>query len=89
MTVWFAREGDVLWLRTDAKTDWYRNLVERPEATAIVDERAIPVRYEPSADVETDLRRLVPMWRAKYGPMWVQDWFVETGRVPLRLRLMP
>ena len=87
VTVWFARDGDALWLRTDGETDWHRNLVAEPNARVVIDGREMRVRYEPSRDRDADLRRLVERWRAKYGPMWVQDWFVETGRVPVRLRL--
>jgi len=78
----------MLWLRTDERTDWYLNLVAHPDARVIVAGRELPVRYAPSEDVNADLQRLVPLWREKYGPMWVQDWFVESGRVPVRLRLI-
>ena len=85
--MWFARDGDLLWLRTDGDTDWLRNLRAHPDAAVEMDSAQFDVRYEPSADIDADLRRLVTLWRAKYGPMWVQDWFVESGRVPVRLRL--
>lgn len=85
--VWFAREDDALWLRTDAKADWYLNVVAHPECVVVVGDREVVARYEPSADVDADLKRIVELWRAKYGAMWVQDWFVETGRVPVRLVL--
>lgn len=86
--LWFAREGDRLWLRTDGATDWHRNLVAHAECRVILDGREVAARYEPSADVDADLKRLVELWRAKYGAMWVQDWYVERGRVPVKLRLL-
>ena len=87
MTVWFARDGDLLWLRTDGATDWHRNLVAAPDARVEIDGEVLAARYEPSVDRDSDLRRLVALWRAKYGPMWVQDWYFERGREPVRLRI--
>jgi hypothetical protein len=45
------------------------------------------VRYEPSADRDEDLRRAVALLREKYGSEWVADWYLDTGRIPVRLRL--
>lgn len=53
----------------------------------ILGDRAVEARYEPSTDPLGDIRRLVELWRAKYGAEWVQDWYVEKGRVPVKLRL--
>jgi deazaflavin-dependent oxidoreductase (nitroreductase family) len=89
VTVWFARDDDTLWLRTDGETDWHRNLRSDPRARVIIDGRELAARYEPSADRDADLKRLVELWRAKYGPMWVQDWYFERGREPVKLRLSP
>ena len=85
--MWFARDRDTLWLRTDGATDWHRNLVANPDARVMIDAQESAVRYEPSIDRDADLRRLVALWRAKYGAMWVQDWFVERGREPVKLRV--
>jgi hypothetical protein len=87
VTVWFAREGDTLWLRTDGATDWHRNLVASGEARVVLDGAEFHARYEPSTDRDAELRRLVELWRAKYGPMWVQDWYFERGRQPVKLRI--
>ena len=43
--------------------------------------------YERSTDPEADLRRTVELMREKYGGDWVADWYVDRGRVPVRLRL--
>lgn len=101
--LWFAREGDLLWLRTDeshrpdrpsagrrmvrATPDWYRNLKAAGRARVLIggDEREAALESDEATD--DDRRHLVTLWRAKYGPEWVQDWYVETGRVPVRLRL--
>lgn len=86
--MWFAREGDVLWLRADDNTPgWLLNLEAEPRCRVVLDGREVDAVYEPSAAPEADLRRLVELWRAKYGAEWVQDWYVEKGRVPVRLRL--
>ena len=47
----------------------------------------VPARYEPVTDRETALRHVVELWSAKYGAGWVQPWYVETGREPVRLVL--
>jgi hypothetical protein len=86
--VWFAYDGESLWLRTDRHADWLRNLDRDPRATVRVGAREIAVRREPVADEQTALRALIELWRAKYGQEWVADWYVERGRVPVRLRLV-
>jgi hypothetical protein len=86
--LWFAREDDVLWLRADERRpDWLLNLAADPRCRVILGGSEIDARYEPSSDADADLRRLVELWRAKYGPEWVQDWYVEKGRLPVRLRI--
>ncbi len=99
---WFAREGDVLWLRADERVpegggwisrragrrpDWLLNLEADPRCRVVIGDREVDALYEPSADPAADLRRLIELWRAKYGAEWVQDWYVERGRVPVKLRL--
>lgn len=86
--VWFAHENGVLWLRTDERApDWLRNLQADPRCVVKIGERELTARYEPVEDRESALRHLVMLWRAKYGPDWVQDWYVEKGREPVRLRI--
>ena len=87
VAVWFAHDGDLLWLRTDGATDWHRNLVAAPDCRVVIAGAEWRARYEPSTDRDADLRRMVELWRAKYGAMWVQDWYFEHGRVPVKLRL--
>lgn len=93
MLLWFAHEDGVLFLRTDTpdaprRVDWYRNLRREPDCRVVVGGHELAARYESSDDREADLRHVVELWRAKYGAMWVQDWFVERGRLPVKLRLV-
>lgn len=67
--------------------DWLRNLEERPAALLRVAGREVRVRYERSAATDADLRRAVDLMRAKYGADWVEDWYVDRGRVPVKLRV--
>jgi len=85
--LWFARDGDILWLRTDGATDWHRNLVADPNARVVIEGHQFAGRHQPSVDRDADLKRLVELWRGKYGPMWVQDWYFERGREPVKLLL--
>ena len=85
---WFAYDGDSLWLRTDRDADWFRNLEREPRAHVSVGGHELGVRREPVADEVAALRQLIERWRAKYGQEWVADWYVERGRVPVRLRLL-
>lgn len=86
--VWFAHEDGVLWLRADERRpDWLRNLRAHPDCSVRISSHELAARYEPVADRDAALRRLVPLWRAKYGPDWVQDWYVERGREPVLLRI--
>jgi F420H(2)-dependent quinone reductase len=72
---------------SDRTTDWLRNLEHDPEARIRIADAEIPARYEPSADPAADLRRAVELLRQKYGAEWVADWYLEMGRIPVRLRL--
>jgi hypothetical protein len=89
--LWFAYDDGLLWLRTDrgrrGEPDWYRNLLREPRCRAVVAGQELPATMEPPASGESELRRLVELWRAKYGAMWVQDWYVDLGRIPVKLRL--
>jgi hypothetical protein len=105
--VWYARDGDLLWLRADERRppdsdeagwlrrrpgrrpDWYLNLQAEPRCRVILDDEEHEARLEPSSTPDLDLRRLVELWREKYGPEWVQDWYVEKGRVPVKVRVLP
>ncbi|MEK7863489.1 MAG: nitroreductase/quinone reductase family protein [Chloroflexota bacterium] len=88
VTLWFAYEEGGLWLRTDPDTDWYRNLLAEPRCRVQLDQANVDAVREVVPDQEPALRRLVDMWRTKYGGEWVADWYVERGRVPVRLRLV-
>lgn len=86
--VWFAHADGALWLRADERTpDWLLNLREHPDCTVRIAGRRMTARYERPGDREAALRRLVELWRAKYGAEWVQPWYVEKGREPVLLRL--
>ncbi|HET7700729.1 MAG TPA: nitroreductase/quinone reductase family protein [Candidatus Limnocylindria bacterium] len=89
VTLWFAHEDGGLWLRTDPDTDWYRNLVAEPRCRVILGQAAADAVREVVPDEERALRHLIDLWRPKYGAEWVADWYVERGRVPVRLRLVP
>lgn len=85
--VWFARDGEDLWLRTDRSADWYRNLERSGRCEIAVGDARAEAERVPIADEAAALRRLVELWRAKYGAEWVADWYVERGRVPVLLRV--
>jgi hypothetical protein len=87
--LWSAYDDGLLWLRSDADTDWYRNLRADPECRVRVDDVELAGIHERSTDVTGDLHRLVALWREKYGREWVGDWYVERGRIPVRVRVTP
>jgi hypothetical protein len=100
VTLWSAYEDGALWLRADSDADWYRNLLADPRCRVRFDGREVDGRYEPlvkdersaagdeqSADDPESLRRLIGLWRVKYGNEWVGDWYVERGRIPVRVRI--
>lgn len=86
--VWFAHDDGLLWLRADERApDWLRNLRKHPDCVVRIGDHELGARYEPVSDHDAALRKLVALWRAKYGPEWVQDWYVERGREPVLLRI--
>jgi len=72
---------------SDRTTDWLRNLERNPAALIRIADAEVPARYERSVDADADLRRVVELLRNKYGPDWVADWYLERGRIPVKLRL--
>jgi hypothetical protein len=72
---------------SDRTTDWLRNLEHAPHAMVRIGDAELPARYERSTDPAGDLRRAVELLRAKYGAEWVADWYLEMGRIPVKLRL--
>lgn len=74
--------------RRERDPDWLRNLAAHPNARVRVGGRTLAVRYEPSPDESGDLRHVVELMRAKYGADWVEDWYVDRGRVPVKLRVL-
>lgn len=88
VTLWFAHEDGVLWLRADERApDWLLNLRGDPVCMVRIGGLELRARYERPPDRDAALRRLVELWRAKYGAEWVQPWYVEKGREPVLLRL--
>jgi hypothetical protein len=85
--LWSAFDDGILWLRSDADADWYQNLRADPSCRVRVDGLELEGVHEPSGDATTDLHRLVALWREKYGNEWVGDWYVERGRIPVRVRV--
>ena len=73
--------------KSERETDWLRNLEHDPHARVRIADAEVPAVYEPSTDPASDLRRAVDLLREKYGPEWVADWYLEMGRIPVRLRL--
>ena len=102
VTLWSAYEDGTLWMRTDSDADWYRNLLADPRCRVRFEGRELEGMYEPtarndeptarkdepSAADDQDLRTLIGFWRKKYGNEWVGDWYVERGRIPVRVRIV-
>jgi hypothetical protein len=72
---------------SDRTTDWLRNLEHGPRARVRIGDAELEARYEPSADPPADLRRVVELLRQKYGAEWVGDWYLDAGRIAVKLRL--
>lgn len=72
---------------SDRTSDWLRNLENDPSARIRIGDAELAARYEPSADPAADLRRAVELLRTKYGAEWVGDWYLDAGRIPVKLRL--
>jgi hypothetical protein len=71
----------------DRTSDWLRNLEHDPEARVRIGDTELAARYEPSVDRPADLRRAVELLRRKYGAEWVGDWYLDAGRIPIKLRV--
>ena len=89
VTLWFAYEDGAVWLRADVDADWHRNLRTDPRCRVSVGDAGSDAVREDVADEPAALRHVVALWRAKYGNEWVGDWYVERGRVPVRVRILP
>ena len=87
VTLWSAYEDGALWLRTDSSADWYLNLLADAHCRVRFAGREVEGGYEAVADHQQGLRHLIDLWRKKYGNEWVGDWYVERGRIPVRVRI--
>jgi hypothetical protein len=72
---------------SDRTSDWLRNLEHDPVARVRIRGAEVEARYEPSGDRAADLRRAVELLRGKYGAEWVGDWYLDAGRIPVKLRV--
>ena len=72
---------------SERTSDWLRNLEHDPDARVRIGNAQFRARYEPSEDAAADLRRAVDLLRQKYGAEWVGDWYLDAGRIPVKLRL--
>ena len=102
VTLWSAYDDGTLWLRTDSDADWYRNLLADPRCRVRFGSHEVEGEHEPiegmdephagkdelSAHNDQGLRHLIALWRRKYGNEWVGDWYVERGRIPVRVRIV-
>ena len=87
VAVWFAYDPPDIWLRTDRDADWLRNLERDPQCRITVGGIGADATRVAVDDETAALLRLIALWRTKYGQEWVADWYVERGRVPVRIRL--
>ena len=89
----FAYADGVVWLRTGGShfrgngESEVRNLEHDPHARVRIADADLPALREPSIDPAADLRQAVDLLRQKYGAEWVGDWYLEMGRIPVKLRL--
>jgi hypothetical protein len=74
---------------SDRTSDWLRNLEDDPHAWVRLASAEFAARYERSTDPAADLRRAVELLREKYGAEWVGDWYLDAGRIPVKLRVAP
>jgi hypothetical protein len=84
-----APEASGIRRRTDSDrtSDWLQNLEHDPHARVRITTAELDVRYERSSDPAADLRRVVELLREKYGAEWVGDWYLDAGRIPVKLRV--
>ena len=74
-------------ITSDRTSDWLRNLEHDPHARVRIADAELPALYEPSRDPPADLRRAVELLREKYGAEWVGDWYLDAGRIAVKLRI--
>jgi deazaflavin-dependent oxidoreductase (nitroreductase family) len=79
--VWFAVEGDVLYLSTlDDTRDWVKNALANPAVTVAFGDLTVTGRFRDVTDTELDAR-VRDALRDKYWAAWVAGWF---GQGPKR-----
>jgi len=88
VTLWFAHEDGILWLRADRDADWYQNLIADPRCRIRIEDEEFAGLMEALSDGEAALRHLISIWREKYGGEWVGDWYIERGRIPVHVRVV-
>ena len=67
--------------------DWYRNLGVDPRCRIRVAGHDLAGTARVLADRPAVLQRAIELWREKYGAEWVADWYLDAGRLPVRVDL--
>ena len=68
LPVWFAREGNTVWLLPlhGSRTQWYRNVLADPTVTVRAGGRALRIAGRPRTDRRA-IQRVLDQFRQKYG----------------------
>ena len=69
-------------------TDWYRNLQALPEAVLRIEGRAISVRNEQLDDPEALADYVLGLFRDKYGPTTMRQWYESYDHLPVKLKVI-
>jgi deazaflavin-dependent oxidoreductase (nitroreductase family) len=85
VTIWFVCDQDHLYVQSgrEGETNWYRNLLAKPEVRLEFDSLRLTGRAVPVED-ETETQRIHDLFRSKYLTARIMGWFgggFGTGRV--------
>lgn len=74
--VWFVHEGTKLYLVpvNGSDSNWYRNLVAKPEMQITAKGRTVPVKANPMSDA-SKVKEVVEKLRSKYGAAEVKKYY--------------
>ena len=75
-TIWFVHDAGRVWVQSgnEGKTDWYRNLRAKPEATLKFDGLTMHGNARP-VDDPAEAERVHQLFRDKYLTARVMSWF--------------
>jgi hypothetical protein len=92
VTLWFSYQNGCLYLLAHARrhgkgTHWYRNLQVAGRAIVEIEGACFDTILDDVGDSTSAIGLIRELFREKYGEVAVAEWYAQTDRIPVVLRI--